>query len=420
MLSKIIIYSQTTDDYYDELHIRYDNFIYKPSIHTVLLHKEGFELSPPIIELNTDDRLLLSFDDFSDDIKEYFYTVIHCDADWKPSEILPSEYISGFTEVKIMDYKFSVNTVQKYIHYQSSFPNENFKITKSGNYILMIYENPKPDSIVLTRRFMVYEPRISIDIKVKRPTNVDYHDTKQEVDFEINYQGLTITDPFSEIKVVVMQNNRNDNAIQNLKPSFIRPNHLIYDYQEENTFWGGNEYRHFDIKSLRYQSEKIDSIVFGDNKYHVYLYKDKPRRFRPYSTEIDINGKRLISVQEGNDAGTEADYVYVHFCLAYDYPLVDGNLYVFGALSDWTIKNECQMCYNYEKKQYELTLYLKQGYYNYEYLYYKDGDKCADNTFIDGSFYETENDYTVYVYYRRITDRYDKFIGYKQVSSRAN
>ena len=90
------------------------NKIFKENIKTVLLHKDGWELSYPIIELNGDDKMNLSFDDLDNDIKNYSYTIIHCDYEWKESRLSQSDYIDGFTENPIEDYAYS---------YQSSLHN---------------------------------------------------------------------------------------------------------------------------------------------------------------------------------------------------------------------------------------------------------------------------------------------------------
>ena len=398
-------------DYFDENYLRYEDHLYKDSIKTVLLYREGWDLSFPIIDLNANDKLRLRFDVLDNEIHDYYYTIIHCNAEWKPSDLMPSEYIDGFTENHIRDYEHSFNTLFDYVHYTVVFPNEDMKPVLSGNYIIMVYEDYDQENLVLTKRFCVVEPLVKIEPDIKQATLIDLRKNSQEVDFIINTRGLPVNDIFNDIKVKLRINNRWDNEISDLKPLFLKEDQLIYNYEVENVFAAGGEYRNFDIKSIRFQSEFIKDIIFERPYYHVYLTTCIPKPFRVYFFDHDLNGKYLVHIQEGDEDHIEADYVYVHFTLKYDAPLTDGNIYVFGQLSEWSFNNNNRMEYNFEKKAYTLTMLLKQGYYNYEYVFVKDGSTTADNTFIEGSHYETENDYFIYVYFRNNSLRYDKLVG---------
>lgn len=420
LLSFSFIRAQNGDeDYYSEDYIRYNNHTYTDSIKTIQLHKKGWELGYPIMNIESNDKMQLSFDDLDqlEDTKTYTYTFIHCNANWKPSTLMPNEYIEGFTENEITNYEFSFNTSFDYTHYSLIFPNENVKLTKTGNYIIFVYRNYDKSKPVLTRRFCVAKQKIGIEPVIKKATVFDKSKYCQEIDFTLNTKGLNINDPMGEIKVVLTMNNRWDNAITDLKPLFIKDNEIIYDYDTKNVFYAGSEYRNFDIKSVRYQSQYINNIEYKAPFYHVQLVKNEKRRFKIYFSDKDLNGKYYIEVQEGEDKNTEADYVYVYFRLAYPEPLVTANLYVFGALSDWQFNKKNQLRYNYEKKEYQLRMLLKQGYYNYIYAYVEDGSTVADNQFIEGSHFETENDYVIYVYYRDMSSRYDKLYGFEIINS---
>ena len=293
--------------------IIYKNETFNRQIKTVLCHNTIDELSLPIINLNSAEQLLISFDDLDTDIKDYYFTIIHCKSDWTASDLMQSEYIDGFTDEPITNYEFSFNTLQKYSHYSFNFPTEELKPLLSGNYVFKIYE--QGGETIAFKRFMVLETMLTIKAEVRRATLVDDRKTKHEIDFIIKHPNITIADPFSDIKVTIKQNNRGDNAITDLKPLFVKNNELIYDYQEDNTFWGNNEFRHFDIKSLRYQSERIKEIIFDSTYHHVYLFNDRKRPYDRYSIEPDINGKFLIKSQEGWKSSIEADYAFVHFTL---------------------------------------------------------------------------------------------------------
>lgn len=416
-LNEPAIADTAVDDYYSDKSIRYEDYVYLSSIKTVQLHDESFELSQPILNLGSEEKLKLSFDDLDADLKNFSYTIIHCNSGWEPSGLMPAEYIDGFQDNSINEYRYSFNTLQKYTHYNAVFPNNSMRITKSGNYILKVYLDGNPENIAITRRFMVYQNKIMIESKVSAASIMSDRNFKQEIDFTINHTGYSITNPYTDLNVVITQNNRWDNAKTTLKPLFVKDAELVYDFDEDNVFTAGNEFRYFDIKSIRYHSERIADVKIDSAGNTVNLVADEKRTFKRYSTYSDINGKYLIKVQEGNSSEVEADYCFVHFFLQYDAVITDGNLYVFGAFNAWKYNQENLMHYNNKRFGYECTLYLKQGYYNYEYAFLKDGSTAADNTLIEGMHFETENDYTIYVYHRRQGTFYDQLIGVKRINS---
>lgn len=406
----------TKNDYYSDRTLRFSDYVYKQNIKTVQLRDESYALSQPIINLSSNEQLTLSFDDLSGGFKTYAYTFIHCNADWKPSDLMTQEYIDGFTDNNINDYSYSFNTLQKYTHYNTRFPNSSTRFTKSGNYIVKVYQDGDPDNIVLTKRFFVYQNKITIQGRVSAASIIADRNYKQEIDFTILHQGYAINNPYSDLKVFITQNNRWDNIKSDLKPLFVKNNELVYDYDEINVFPGGNEFRFFDIKSLRYKSEKVYDIKFDSTNTFI-LFNDEKRTFKRYYSQPDMNGNFLVKIQEGKNSDVEADYCYVSFFLPWDQIFMDGNVYIFGAFNGWQCNKENMMKYNPKRFGYECKLYLKQGYYNYEYVYLKDGSTVADETEIEGSHYETENDYTIYVYHRQPGTFYDQLIGVKRMNS---
>jgi len=389
-----------------------DNIIYNNSIHSVELYKKGFPLSMAIIDINKmEDNLILSFDDFNDNVTDYYYTLVHCTSNWEESNLDKNEYITGFEEDIIDDYKFSYNTIQPFIHYQLSFPHDGHMPTKSGNYIIKVYPAGSPDEPIILSRFMIYEPLVSISAEIKKASSVSKRDKMQEVDFTVNTKTLIITNPMKEIKVTVMQNNRTDNIINDLHPMNIMDNILEYDYEDENLFYGGNEYRHFDMKSFRYQSDRVRKInVFGQHN-HIYLYTDKSRAYSPYIFDHDINGNRLIKTTDYDNTDIEADYAWVHFRIPYPAPMLDGKIHIMGRLTNWHLDKDSEMSYNYATKSYEDSLYLKQGYYNYLYVFVEEGKSEGDFSLLENSFSETENSYSIFVYYHQTGGIYDRLVG---------
>jgi len=414
MLCLMIVMANAQDDNY-----YYENAVYKESIKTVLLYRTGFQLSNPLVGLSEEQTLTLSFDDITSDIKDYSYTIIHCDAAWNESFLSQSMYIDGFFENPVTDYAYSFNTSFNYVNYQIEFPNDQMRFKLSGNYVLVVFEDNDPEKVVLTRRFQVYENKVTIKGSVHRSTFDAFKGTSQEIDFTIYHPTFDISNPLQDVKVVLQQNNRWDNAITGLKPRFIRSGELNYEYDQGNVFEGGNEFRYFDIRTNSLNGENVESTEYFRPYYHKTLKVDQIRSNKKYFSYEEMNGKYSVESQdqEINDPHTECDYLFVHFTLPMEMPLVGGSVNVFGALTQWNINKGNEMTYNFDTGRYELTMLLKQGYYNYIYAYVSKGGKKVDYTNIEGSFWETENDYQILVYYRDTAGRYDRLIGYRGFNS---
>lgn len=417
MFSSLMALAQQ-EDYYQEDYFRYATHVYDTSIHSLELHTKGNPLSTPRVNINNlKQNLVMSFDMFQDKTQDLRYTYIHCSATWKPSEIRKSEYIRGFDEGYVEDYRFSYNTFQPFIHYELTFPQQDMMPLLTGNYLLVVYPEGQPKKPMLSARFKIFKKQVAISAHVKKATSPQFLHTKQEVDFSINTLSLNVANPERDLKVVVQQNERKDNKIVDIKPLNISQNTLEYNYEDINLFEGGNEFRHFDIKSLDYQSAQVQKISRSGEKNHVYLYPDDIRRFKSYTYHEDINGKRLIKTTEYDDSDIEADYAWVHFTLPFENPLADGGIYIMGELTNWEFNERSQMEYNYQTKAYEGELYLKQGYYNYMFAYLQDGKNQATLKRVENTHSDTENNYTIFVYYRPPGKLHDKLIGVKTVSS---
>lgn len=418
-LSKDFTFANNISDndyFHDFYHDNNADFTYKTSIRTVQLKREDWNLSYPVLDMNDQLPLILNFDDLSDDPVTYSYTLVHCNSNWEPTGIIKNDYLDGMHEEIIRDYEFSQNTHQNYIHYSLEIPNEDMRPTLSGNYIIKVFENYNEENIVLTRRFFLVDHKVEVKGEAMRSNNLDNFYTHQELDFKILHDRLPIDDPFQNIRVVVVQNFDWQTAITDLRPTFTAPGELIYDYEEENQFYGLSEFRHFETKNLKYITEGTDFIRFERPLNHVYLLPDQSRSVGDYIYEEDINGKFLVTYHLDYDPDTGADYVRVHFNLPFDGPVTGGQMYVYGALSDWSVSPEFRMTYDMETKRYKLPALLKQGYYNYQYRFVPDSG-IIDPSFIEGSFYETENDYLIFVYYQNFSDRYQQLIGFQVLNS---
>lgn len=413
--------ADTADDYYSDNFIRYENHTYKKNIKSVQLINKAAEMSAAMIRFNSEDQLRLGFDDLDGGYQNYSFTIVHCNADWKPSDLSYNEYVNGFTDNPITDYGYSSGIItQRYTHYTLFFPNENMVILKPGNYLLKVSLDNNPDNLVLTRRFLVYENAVYLSGSFKNGATLTDQVSKQGINLSVQYPNYDIRNPF-ELQVMLLQNGRWDNSISGLKPVFLRDKEVSYEYSDgQNEFNGGSEFRNFDMKSIRYRSAHMSDIKTIDNQIHVYLTDDEKRSRQRYSFANDIDGRYLVKITEGTNSDVEADYCYVHFFLPYPVAETGGDIYILGALTDWNCKNINKMKYNEIRKGYECILFLKQGYYDYEYVILSDGSNIPDDTVIEGSHFETENDYLILVYYRPPATNYDRLIAVKRMNSTKN
>ena len=409
---------------------------------TVLIKNIENNLLDPIIKLNSNDKLRLSFDTFGNTETNYMYSFTHCDSEWKKSDLLPSEYIEGFPENYIENYSLSFNTINNYVHYECVFPNENINFLLSGNYILRVWD-PNTMNEIFRRRVVVYENIVEIKASVKRATFSEDRLSKQEIDFEIHHFNIDLKDPQNEIKVVIQQNDNWENTKNNINPTFIKRGILEYDYDQEISFDGGSEFNNFDIRSLRFFSQNIDTIhlkkiqiekerpKYSYNTYYqlnescnwtsetsvylVELKQDERKESKSYFEKYDLNGKRIISKDNSYSPENESEYTLVKFNLARNKFNKEEKIYIFGALSNWKINSNFLLEYNSKKNSFEKEILLKQGYYNYQYVTKKSCTGCIYS--IDGNYYETNNEYTIYVYHKSPWERYERLVGIEKITS---
>ena len=402
-----------------ELPSVFENRIYKKTIHTVRTFRDGWPMSNPVINLNSNEAVILNFDELSTAPGDYYYTVVHCNRNWKQSIMPQTEYLNMFSEFQVTDYLPSVNTTVRYTNYELAFPNDNVPLKHSGNYAVVVFDRSTQE-LVLVRRFYVVEPLVEIDAQIRRGTFDNSRGETQEVDVLVTHRNFRIENPNRDTKLVIMQNFRSDNAIDDLKPLFIKNDQLEYDYNEENIFRGENEFRFFETRSIKYPGKGQQSIDLIDNRYHATLIPDQVRATQRYRFIQDINGHYLIEMMNSDKPDVEADYMYVHFTLNLDQQLFGGYVYVFGALSNWECSPENRMKWNEREKRYELSLLLKQGSYSFQYAWMDAQDKQIKMGNLEGSFAETENDYMVFFYHGMPYERYDRLIGYRKFNSNIN
>ncbi|MCK5168678.1 MAG: DUF5103 domain-containing protein [Bacteroidales bacterium] len=394
----------------------YYNKIFIKNIKTVLMYVEGDDLSMPIWDLGSSKKLILRFDDLDVDTKDYNYKIIHCNSDWTPSDLDESEYIDGYFEDQISDYHSSFNTTVNYTHYSIRIPNEYLRPMISGNYVLQVYESSSPDEIIFNKRFMVVDRKTNIEASIRNMNQTAYFYNDQELEIVVDYFGNEFYDLNQNLKVQVLKNYNWENYLELSQPDLIKDNEFTFNNFSILKFKGANEFHHFNTKNIHYAAENINNISFVDNMYHFQLAASRDRTFEDYQYKPDINGQFKIDVTQSDYPGTEADYSYVYFTLNMDAPMQQGEIYIWAALTNYDFTEENKMRYNFEQKAYEGRLQLKQGYYNYQYVVMENNK--PDFTYIEGNHAQTENSYTILVYYHDFRRNYDRLIGVSEVSSK--
>ena len=388
----------------------YDNAVYRREIKSVEFYNSLKPASFPVISLGSDEQVVLGFDDLTGSSRTFYYTLQHCDGNWLPSNLSPAEYLQGFNEDRIPDYRYSSNTFQKYIHYEVKLPNRNIAPKLSGNYILKVYEDQDQTKMILTRRLYVVNKRVSVAANVVASSNVPVWRSNQKVNFNVQYSGLLVQNPNTDLRVLVMQNARPETAVMNTVPTYVRGTQLIYTDVDINDFAGRNEFRHFDTRSLKLNSERIGRI-YKDTANTVMLLGDPNRNLPGYTLLYDNDGKYYIINQDGVDARTDGDYAHIYFSLAANKPETEGAPYIVGQFNDWKINDQSKLVYDTRGRFYT-SLFLKQGVYDYQYVWVNHATGKPDDILLEGSYFETENEYQLLVYYRPPGSRYEELVGY--------
>jgi hypothetical protein len=376
------------------------------NIKTVTFVQNG-QNAIPIFRLG--DSFQLQFDDLYGNEANYYYSIIHCDYDWKPSQLSKNEYLNGFDDQRIQDYTNSVNTLQIYSHYRISFPNRLTQIRVSGNYMMKILNEEK--EVVFAKKFILYEELVAVPMQIKRARNSNVLDQKQNIDFAIKSASINFQSPLQNVKVMLMQNGKFYNAIKNIKPQYTIGNDLIYKYDTETQFWGGNEFLFYENKDIRAANNNINFIDSNGGIYNSHLYANEARANKPYTYYPDINGNFIIKNIGAEKNEIEADYSWVFFTLSAPNYFGKKNIYINGMFNNYAMSEENKMEYNSEKGVYEKAIMIKQGFTNYQYILADDKGNIDEKNAIDGNFHITENDYFALVYYRENNQRYDRVIG---------
>lgn len=389
------------------------NEIFSPNIASLQVMAGDDWLSMPVVEFNGENCINIGFDELSHTFHRYTYRIEHCEADWSVSEgLFESDYIEGFAEGNTIDNnEQSLNTNTLYTHYSLTIPNERCKVKMSGNYRVVVVDDNDDQAPVLTACFMVTENAMSMNMSLTSNTDIDINGSHQQVGMSLNYNSLRVTDPHRQIKTIVLQNGRWDNAVSNARWQYTRADGLVWDHCRDLIFPAGNEYRKFETLDPSHTTMGLERVSWDGKQYHAWPWTAEPRP--NYVYDEDANGAFCIRNSDNIGNDTESDYIITHFRLVS--PPMNGEIYVNGAWAQDRFEDKYKMEWNAAEKIYEAVIPLKQGYYNYQYL-------MIDNMGMpvpvpsEGNFYETENAYQALVYYRGQGERSDRLVGYATVS----
>jgi hypothetical protein len=394
----------------------YDDVNYIPEIKSVQFYNDKKDQSFPLLNLGSQERLRFKFDDLRGGSRNLYYSITHCDANWKPSVISSLDYVESFSEDRINDYRFSFNTFQKYTHYEITLPNLNVIPKLSGNYLLKVYEDGDQTRLLVTRRFYILAQKVSLQAEIAPSSQVSSRDKNQKINFSIFHPGLNIQNPYQEITAVVMQNGRSNVSQSTQRPLFIRNNQLVFSDNSTFDFAGGDEFRKFDTRSFRFKSEGVYENI-KDSIYTVNLFADVSKNIPNYSFQYDQNGNFYVLNQDGNTPDYDADYGNINFALKAQAPDDKGFAYVVGKFNAYQKNAQNRMIYDPVQKTFNLTIPLKQGVVDYHYIWADENGKTIDENAFDGTFYQTENDYQILIYYRPPGGRFDELIAFSQLNT---
>ena len=367
----------------------------------------------PIFKLG--DGFQFQFDDLYGNEANYYFEIVHCDYDWKPSDIPKTEYMNGFDGQRILDYENSINTLQMYSHYKLPIPNQYMQLRISGNYILKILDESK--QVLFSRKFIVYEDLVSVPVQIKRARTVNYLEYKHNIEFSIKSQVINFQNPLKNVKVALLQNGQFNTAIKNVVPQYTIGNDLIYKYDSQTQFWAGNEFLYFDNSDIRSVGNTISQIDSNNGIYNTNLYTNNARANYPFSMTQDVNGNFVVRNINSSKKEIEADYAWVYFSLSAPSFMKNESIYITGMFNNYSLSPEYKMDFNKEKNIYEKAIFIKQGFTNFQYQIADDNGNVDAENAIDGNFWQTENDYTILVYYRENNNRYERVIGKANANS---
>ncbi len=392
--------------------------IYADNIQNVKLNVSGNQLAYPVIKLNGADQLELNFDDLAGGVRNYSYTWQLCNADWTKTILSEFDYIKGFTQNRLTNYRNSSIALVKYTHYMVNLPERSCVPSRSGNYLLKVFADGDTAKVIFTRRVLVVDEKATIGAQIQQPFNGQIFKTHQKIIFTVNLGNVNLINALQQVKVCILQNNRWDNAITQLKPTFIRQTSLEYN-SEDIVFPGGREWRWLDLRSFRLQSDRVETAKYNPSSTDIFVKPDLDRTPQRLVYYRDYNGMFYNEISESVNYLWQSDFANTHFTFipAGNRVIADKDVYLFGELTNYGMNNNAKMTYNADKGVYETNILLKNGYYNYDYITIDKQGGAASFELTEGNLWDTENGYTILVYFRGINGRVDELVGITRINS---
>lgn len=396
--------------------------VFNNRIKTTQLYPYGNQIGYPVLRLNGSDQMELHFDDLDGNVKNYSYTYQLCNADWTPAMLSQFDFIKGYSSIRLTTYRISSIAFTKYTHYQAVLPDRNCVPSRSGNYILKVFRDGDTSKLIFTKRFLVVEEKSSIAAQILQPFNGQLFQSHQKVQLKVAIsEQLNVVNHLQQMKVVILQNSRWDNAITDLRPTFFTRNSMEFNTENDCLFPSGKEWRWLDLRSFRLQSDRVSNANYSTTATEIFVKPDMDRSKQRFSFFGDANGRYSIQCTESINPLWQADYATVHFYFVppNNVPLNGKDVFITGQLTDYNLSDQAKMIFNKENGVYETSLFLKQGYYDYAYVTVNQNDKkrIPSFEFSEGNYWESENNYTILVYYRPLAGRADELVGYTVVNS---
>lgn len=381
--------------------------IFDSGFRSLQVRVNGRQISFPIINLNTSDRVEIVFDEIAYDHRYLRYELVHCNSRWQPEGLADSEFLEGFNQGDVTDYDFSRSTLVHYVNYRIVLPNDQMQFKVSGNYLVRVYPEDDPDVTLLQARFSVSENIMGIEGGVTSRTDIDTNGRHQQLEFAVDTRENRVDNIFEDLDIVVTRNAEPESEVALSHPLRVQGGKAVYEHLRPLIFKGGNEYRRFEAITTRFPGIGIAALEYHDPMYHYILNVDEPRASRRYQYDSTQHGRFFIREYDSADGDTEADYVVGHFTLRMP-RLRNGEVYVDGYFT--RDSDQTPMVYNDAEGAYEKSFMLKQGAYNYRYVIKSADSQQADSSPIEGDFHETSNEYLVKVYHRPRGSRYDRLV----------
>lgn len=395
--------------------------IYVPYIRTVKMNPYGDQAAYPIYRLHSNDLIELHFDDMQAGYKNYYYSFELCNADWTPVQMSQFDYVNGFSQLRVSTYRMSNNSLTRYTHYIINIPDRSMMPSKAGNYIVRVFEDGDTSKTILTKRLLVVQQMVDVGVQIVQPFSSEFFKTHQKLQVTVNTKDLQVSIPNMQLKVVILQNYRWDNARYFTQPTFMRGKVYEYSNENDNVFPAGKEWRWADLRSFRFRTDRVAEIVSGASSTTIKMKPDEPRFDKTYLYYRDDNGRFIIDNTDNLNPLWQGDYATVDFMFIPPgrTQIADKDIYLFGEFTNYEIKDEYKMNFDADLGVYRDSVFLKQGYYNYAYVAVNkfDKKKIPDMSFTEGNFAETENEYLVLVYYKELGGRYDQLVGLSKAST---